>query len=101
MQFDREISSGALWLLCADERDVKVVENCTRSPMFLSLPCMIVQFKTSDLKFGVTLDLKFSVMSDLKFDVTSGLKFSMMSDLKFGVTSDFKFDLMSLANLYN
>ena len=37
MQFDREISSGALWLLCADERDVKVVENCTRSPMFLSL----------------------------------------------------------------
>ena len=37
MQFDREISSGALWLLCADECDVKVVENCTRSPMFLSL----------------------------------------------------------------
>ena len=29
MQFDREISSGALWLLCADECDVKVVVNCT------------------------------------------------------------------------
>ena len=56
-------------------------------------PCMIVQFKTSDLKFGVTSDLKFDIMSDLKFDVTS--------DLKFGVTPDLKFDVTSLANLYN
>ena len=37
MQFYRESCSGALWLLCADECDVKVVENCARSPMFLSL----------------------------------------------------------------
>ena len=42
IQFDREISSGAIWLLYADERDVKVVENCTRSPMFLFLHMVTV-----------------------------------------------------------
>ena len=45
IQFDRESGSGALWLLCADERDVKVVENCARSPMFLSL---LNQFEADD-----------------------------------------------------
>ena len=32
---------------------------------------MIVQFKTSDLKFSVTSDSKFSMTSDLKLGVTS------------------------------
>ena len=45
IQFDRESGSGALWLLFADERDVKVVENCARSPMFLSL---LNQFEADD-----------------------------------------------------